>query len=261
MWGTSTNYPSIFCYGDAKRTYENTKPLRGTTDTRPLERRSSRAKAFIEKHGDEYHIKLYRTTIVVYYPDGKFHLNHGNWSTSTTAAALSRMSPLTCWTSKGNLIVSTRGRFGYADGKKFVIPSGGMDFTRAEDGEFIPHNPPVAKQYKTRVKKDETKAARKYYAEVPELIKGLCGVMAGTVFKSWSGTLPTIEVRSTPLDHDDAVEFAMRFVNRNCEWSNGQYVVSGDHKKATQEFWKHVYSALHLHERYSIDLPYGEVPK
>lgn len=259
MWGTSSNYPTICNYGDAKRTYENTKPLRGRPDFRPLDARSSRAKARIEKHGDEYLIRLYNTTIVTYRPDGSFFVQHGGWCTPVTAAAMSCMSPVTAWNRSGNFVVSD-GRLNYAEGTRFVVERGGLEFKRGEDGNYVPVNPPVAKKWKTRVKREEARVARKYYAEVPKMIIALSSLLAGSEHDR-TVVRPAVEIHDTPLTQKEISAMAMSFVQDECAWLDGSIKVMSRPGTSTQKFWRHVYAELDLHETYSTDLPYGEVPK
>jgi len=63
------DYPSIGCYAQAARLYNETKPLRNNV-TRPIGRRSKGNPCRIEKDGDVYSILLHATRVVTYRPDG-----------------------------------------------------------------------------------------------------------------------------------------------------------------------------------------------
>ena len=91
MWGTSSNFPGISSYEQAKKTFEEIKPLRGKPNFRPLDRRSSQAKSQIlfDDVTDDYIICLYRTHIVRYTKDGDVILNTGGHNTTTTVTAMS----------------------------------------------------------------------------------------------------------------------------------------------------------------------------
>lgn len=261
MWGVSSNYPSISSYADAERVYNNTKPLRGTTDVRPLDRRSINAKSKITKQGEDYVITLYRTYIVRYFKDGSVFISTGGWSTPSTRAALSCMSPFSAFSSKGDTAVAVRcGMYVGASAPRFILPSSGLLFKKNEEGKFVPVNPPPAVLRKTRVKRVEARAARKYFKQVPKLIEVYGAAFAGGV------VIETRAVRFNSytdevLDEADASNIAMAYLSRAWSWdgvSTARY--TNDPVEAVRRFWVDVYRQLDLIEAYTVELPYGEVP-
>lgn len=250
MWGTTSNFPSINSYEDAKRKYENTKPLRGRPDFRPLEARSSRAKAQILKSGENYVIRLYNTDIITYKSTDEIILYTGGWNSATTAVAISSMSPFACWMHEGNTIVRM------PDLKRcYWLSHTGTGLT-IKDGQ--PVNPVMASITKTRVRKAEAKAARKYFAEVPKLIESLSALLDGKPKPAHdhSGVLRCFE-SGEPLQHEDIANMALGVLR--LVWAIGGYVVDGDSKKSIARFWRDVYLQLGLIETYHVELPLGEV--
>lgn len=255
MWGHSSIYPSISSFRDAHSMYEETKPLRGKPDFRPLDRRSSRANAQIIKDGEDYVIRLYSTDIVRYRPDGTVKLQCGGWVSQSTAAAISAMSPFTAWCRKGYLVVALRCGNYYAAGNTFFIPRDGLEF----DANLVPINPPFATVRKTRVKRDVAKQVRAHFKQVPEMIRAYSAAFVG----GDASNLPHCEVKKTdmveePLSEELASEIAMRFLTFRFDWTTNKRVYDGGPNEIL--FWKHVYRVFGVIETYEITLPYGEVP-
>ena len=254
MWGTSSNYESITSYDGAKRTFENTKPVRGT-DIRPLDttKRSSTPKSQIIKDGDRYIVRLYRTNIVTYYPNGDVLLNNGGYDSQSTAAAISCMSPFSCWLNLSRLVVCNR----YGPGGKFLLEPR-LLFKRDAEGVYQPENPPAAKVYRTRVIKEKAKKTRTYFAQVPVYIKAFSaafdrGVKPEIEFISMEQTFNSGE----PLEDQQASNLAWAYVSE--DWHVGGLKILNEPKPAIARFWKDVYARLNCIESYSIDLPLGEV--
>lgn len=253
MWGVSSNYPSIGSYGAAKETYEKTKPLRGKPDFRPLDVRTSRAKAQILQQGDDYIIRLYRTDIVRYKPDGEVVLDTGGWDSRATAAAMSAMSPYVVWTQEGTAVVRM------PDLKKYVIPRYGLII---KDGH--PVNPVPAEMVRTRVLRGKTKPLRKYFAEVPKLITLLSALLDGKGRPETPkpDTHPFNKYPSGVLEPEDIAYLAIRSIHTEYAWvpgAGGSTVVTNDPKKSIAGFWRTVYNAFECVESYSTQLPLGEV--
>lgn len=259
MWGYSSNYPSINNYAEAERVYNNTAPLRGRPDFRPLDSRSSRAKSQIIKQGDDYTIRLYSTDIVTYKPDGSVFVTTGGWSTSSTRAAISIMSPLSAWSSQGYTAVAVRvGRYVPVEAKRFILPRSGLLFTPDAEGQLMPVNPPTAVQRKKRVKREEAKAVRKYFKQVPVYIEAFSKAFAG-------GHKPLVTAHSLVcnvsqlLDEETASNIAWVFVCEEWNYVTGKRAIVNQPKEAVAAFWRAVYDARGLVEEYEVSLPYGVV--
>lgn len=249
MWGCASVYPSIASFQDAQYLYLNTKPLRGTADFRPLDRRSSRANAQIIKDGEDYVIRLYRTDIVRYRPDGTILLKHGGWESLQTATAMSAMSPFSAWRSKNNLIVR-------CSSGRFLVPSCGLEF----GADLVPKNPPPAFLRKQRVRKDVAKKVRAHFKQIPVMIRAYSAAFKGGD-ASEIRTRPVMQADlDTPLSEERASEIAMGWLARDVDWGTGsrRCVYSG--ADTSPAVWKHIYQIFGVVETYEIELPYGEVP-
>ena len=258
MWGKKSNYVSIGGYNQAKHTYEDTKPLRNTADTRPLDRRSKNAKTFIKKQGDDYIIQLYRTDIVIYKADGSVELNSGRWVTTSTAVAMSAFSPFACWISKGHLVVRL------AIGEAFIIPSKGL-VVRLVNDRWVPVNPVKATVTRTRVRKEEAKKVRALFKQVPIYIKTLGSAFKGGVKPVTQKSQDVVSyskryIAGTPLTDDEVLGIAWLYVSARRAWNTSEYLILGNTKTDIAAFWREVYAELGLIETYHIDLPYGVAP-
>jgi hypothetical protein len=256
MWGISSNYPHIDSYASAKRVFDTTKPLRGT-DTRPLDQRSSRAKAYIEKRLESYVVRLYSTDIVTYYPDGSFLLKTGGWGSQTTAAAMSAMSPCTAWLSKGNFIVANRsGLYVHGQTPRFLVERGGLLF----DTKGEPVNPPVAVQYKKRVKKDVAKKVREYFKTVPPMIEAFALAFMGGVPGDSRG-VPWERLKDWTYALDGQLTSMVAVSYLDYDWDGTAARARYNGLGRTKDFWSDVYEQFDVIEQYGTELPYGEVPR
>jgi hypothetical protein len=259
MWGLSSNYPSISSYGSAARVYTDTKPLRGRPDFRPLDARSSRAKSQIIKDGDDYVIRLYRTDIIRYKPDGSVVINHGGWVTPSTAGAISAMSPFTSWCRKGYLVVTPAANRWYSSGQaKYVVLNEGLVF----DPQGIPQNPPAATIKKKRVKKDEAKRVRALFKEVPKYIETFCAL-----YRHEEPTnTPWFRLQSlsniADLSDEDAARLALNYLEYDRVWDYGyrNRTDTAHAQRSLGVFWREAYQVFSVIETYEIELPIGEVP-
>jgi hypothetical protein len=249
MWGRENTLPRIESYDEAKRVYENTKPIRGNPAFRPLDRRSKYAKGSIKQVGDTYVIQLYSTDIVTYYPNGDVLLNTGNYSTISTADAIEQVSPFSCWISKARVCVCNRYN---KQGSFLVQPT--LLFKRDVEGIYRPENPPIAVVYKKRVNKDKAKLARAVFKQVPTFIETFSKAFVGGVKPTAVIFDPQFEYDSVSEEH--AVKLAWKYV-RTDGWRDPRIV--DDAKGAITAFWKDVYNKCGVIEQYTVDLPLGEV--
>jgi hypothetical protein len=258
MWGCSSKYPSVRSYGDAMMLYSRTKPLRGRPDFRPLDARSSRAKAQIIKQGEDYIIRLYRTDIVRFHANGDIYVSTGGWDSQATSAAIGEMSPFPCWKQKNNTVVK-------CGPHKFIVPSNGLLFKKTPEG-YVPENPPVATRAKKRVLKAEARAAGKFFAAVPKYIKSF-----GALYPDDNpNPIEKFNLRAL-LDAGDELddETAARIGLNSLKYEIASWTTNGAGKftanqrvlvgPSITQFWKRVYADCGLVEEYDVELPYGEV--
>lgn len=259
MWGTSSNYPSISSYEEAKRTYEGTKPLREHPDFRPLDRRSKDAKSQIIKRGDEYIVRLYSTDIVTYFPDGSVFVSTGGWSTPSTRAAISAMSPLSAWSSKGDTAVAVRSGSYVRSQQAFLLHRDGLLFKPNAESILVPVDPPAAVLRKTRVKREEAKAARKFFKPVEAYIKAYSKAFAGGEVTTARRSDLAKVFASGVLSDETASDLARVYLEATWDYVTRRNTYTGDAKAGCTEFWKAVYAKLNLIEYYEVPLPYGVV--
>jgi len=261
MWGTSSNYPSINSYTEAARAYNTTKPLRGRTDNfRPLDARSSNAKARIEKYGEEYALFCYDTEIVRYYPNGDVWLSRGGWCSNTTCAALSALSPFVSYLRHNEVVVSpSRGHYAI-DGNKFILPLGGLLFKPDSAGQLAPVSPPTAVAWKKRVLKDKSKEVRVLFKDVAVRIKAYSAAFAGG-FKPEA--MPRVHLSNlvgrTSLTEEEIESLAWYFIPAYYDYQTKRIMIRNDKELPVERFWRDVYKCFEIIDRYSIDLPYGTV--
>lgn len=93
---------TIEMYEKMKEKYENTKPIRGRSeDIRPIGDRRKQNETIVKREyqvvpGEfvtAYAARLYVTDVVTYFPDGTIYLNHGGYTTPTTAYFMHNHSP------------------------------------------------------------------------------------------------------------------------------------------------------------------------
>jgi hypothetical protein len=279
MWGTTSNFPNINSYNEAKSEYHSIKPLRGHDNLRPLCRRSKDSKAFIRMAGDDVIIKLYRTDIITYKPDGAIHLNSGGYASTTTAQAISDMSPFACWTKRDTLIVARRDedtRYLEKDTPRFVLPGTGLIF---KPNAVEPVNPVVATAVRKRVDKDRAKKLREFFAGVDDMCVAFQSAFQGgaaperelfKVRRNWGFEEEAGRVVSEryllssdlPLTEEERVAAAWAMVSVRAEWLGGgnfAHIIEAPTKNSKANFWRRIYKGcdamLVVHE----DLPIGKV--
>lgn len=259
MWGTSSKYQTVRSHGQAAMLYSRTKPLRGKPDYRPLDARSSRAKAQIIKQGDDYIIRLYRTDIVHYYANGDVRVSTGGWDSQATAAAIGCMSPFPCWRQRGNVVVK-------CGQHKFIVPANGLAFKKTPDG-YVPENPPAATKQKTRIRKDKARAARKFFAAVPKYIETFAALYPDENPNDYEAfDLRLVFETGSVLDDETAARIGLHSLEYDIKsWTpNGagkfQAIERVAVKRSIADFWKRVYAECDLIEQYEVEVPYGEVP-
>lgn len=250
MWGKANTLPSINSYNEAKQIFENTKPLRTFPDIRPLDRRSKDAKGRIKKVGDKYVIQLYGTDIVTYYPNGDVLLNTGRYATVSTASAIGSTSPFSCWTTKGQVAVCNR----YGSGGKYLVQPKLLMINNGE-GIYRPVDPPVARVWKKRVKRDVAKQVRQMFKQVPKYIETYCAAFAGGV-KPDCPRYNTLVLGAEVTD-EMAANIAWGYVPQ--DWGINGRVIGRDSNAGIGTFWTQMYNAYGCIEVYGVDLPLGEV--
>lgn len=257
MWGrANTTYPTIASYQDAERVFNNTKPLRGRPDFRPLDKRSSMAKKQILKSGTDYIIKLYNTDILTYFEDGTILIKTGGWDTSTTTAAISCMSPFACWKDKGRTVVRM------PDLKRYLISDEGL---KIKDG--VPLNPIPAKTCRFLVNKEKAKAVREYFKEIPKLIRVLSALLSDTPATDMKRLnledFITNYLVNKPLSSEEMSYLSRNFIpvvwdTKKPGFHNNKVFFDAP-KEATERFWSEMYDLFGVKEMHEKELPLGEV--
>ena len=265
MWGNSSNYPSISSYKEAQQKHDSIKPLRGRQDDfRPLDIRSSSAKAHIEKRGEEYALFCYNTEIVRYYPNGDVWVSRGGWCSTTTCRAISALSPFACYLNKNEVVVTARaGKYAVPTAHKFILLSGGLLFKPDIEGTLVPVSPPVAIDYRKRVLKDKAKIARTLFKDIPPRIMAYSAAFEGGT-KPERVKTPSMmtEVSKRGIITEEEIELiAWDYVPERYDWQARKSLIARIGKRAADAFWKAVYANLDIIETYPVELPYGEVPK
>jgi len=64
--------------------YNNTKPIRGKDDIRPLESRSKQHLRVVKIDDDTYACRMYHTDVATYHRDGRVVMTLGGWNTMST---------------------------------------------------------------------------------------------------------------------------------------------------------------------------------
>ena len=259
MWGTSNSWYRIRSYAQAKQAYEETKPLRGNPNFRPLDRRSRDAKQSIRKENNDYIVVCYGTDIVRYRPDGSVLLKTGDYNTRTTAAGLSASSPWVCWRKLNGMVVQLSPS--YDEAKRYIISNGGLE-VRADS---TPVNPVVATVAKTRVNKDVSKKIRTTFAEVAKRIdvyqKAFVGgtrplgdryARAGALFR-----FTTID--EVHLDEPLIDSLAWSYVDCDYDCYTCVYTIADIGKNAVDVMWRELYATFGAIETYYVELPLGRV--
>lgn len=109
--------PFIRTYEQAKRMYDNIKPIRGSNNVRPLGDRRKQHQRIEEARRNGTGAAgiacvLYHTQCVTYYEDGTIHLAHGGYITQSTCKFIDRIAPVTSVrmdTQRGCLVVRVAG--------------------------------------------------------------------------------------------------------------------------------------------------------
>lgn len=268
-WGHTTSYVRINDYAGAKRVYENTKPLRGTVNFRPIGGRSSRNPTqIICTDEGVYVIRLWSTDIIKYFPDGTVHLDNGGYVTNTTANAISYMSPVSCWnkTVNGHREMQIGTRIGMLR-EEFVLAN--TLTLRVDHNGCVPVDPPVAYIYKERVKKDKARKARALFKPVEAYIKLYLTAFPNTAIPQET-MVESCEQRSrlhamydaglAPTDEEASILAWAFSSNRGLHTLQNVHVGFTDSASDyVRYFWKYVYDRLALRETYKTALPYGTV--
>lgn len=112
--GRSLDYvPSLYNYADALRQYNNTKPIRGKGERRPLGRRRDHNAFWMHKDEKDGAIACmcYRTPAVTFHPDNTVTLRNGGYSSITTHGFITEILgrvgvQASGWMNKTRLLVS-----------------------------------------------------------------------------------------------------------------------------------------------------------
>jgi len=92
--------PLLRSYARAKQAYDNTTPIRGSNNVRPLGDRRKQHQRIEEAPRNAAGAAglacvLYRTACVTYYEDGTIYLAHGGYISQSTCTFIDRIAPVT----------------------------------------------------------------------------------------------------------------------------------------------------------------------
>lgn len=193
---------SMYTYADAVRWELLVKPIRGRAEEcKPLGARN-KSHANIRKEGDDIVVRLYRTDIVRYQPDGTIIVNQGGHESQTTRKYLNAILPM--WF--GSFQGKTHTYRGTDDVGYHILHSSTDNIFKIKPNSD-PHAPlyhfvnpvPCVVHTKNRAK---SKAVRERYAPFIRYVKNVKKLMGGR-----------IEIKERPplryVPHGDILAFAL----------------------------------------------------
>ena len=144
---------TIHTYDQAKQHYESIKPIRGKPNIRPIGQRNKQHMRIDEnknEHGHYYSAILYVTECVRWFADGRVQVRTGGWTTVSTSAFISAVSPFNTRLFDNHLWVNG---IPVADGEV------GLTFKQDEHRKWVCLNP--LNLYTRSYNKQETARLRK----------------------------------------------------------------------------------------------------
>jgi hypothetical protein len=175
MFSISTDdLPRLHSYTDAQRHFNDTKPIRGKPDIRPLGDRSKQQHQITEgtdKRGHYYAAKYHYTECIKFYESGLVWIDCGVWYTQSTCRLIHHVwGGGSCWSSRGKLWVSVRG------GGSYLLSKGGIGIEPSQDHDtpLTIHNatPVYLRTYNkvtTKRIRDHLKPMREYWAALAKM--------------------------------------------------------------------------------------------
>ena len=158
-------------YEDALKTYNDTTPIRGRDNVRPLGHRSKVDAYQIRVKDKTVECVLYVTPVVTYHEEGTITLCAGNY-----------LSQSTCY-----FIIEVLGIDAYINNHKFIIAlqgkayelklNGKLTLQRNEQGQLITLDAP--KQYTYRIRRKVHKEVKVRYAQMRDFIVGTAKLKEG----------------------------------------------------------------------------------
>ena len=90
-------------HAEAERIYNETKPIRGSVDVRPIGERRDAHWYRITKNAatNTYEAILYQTPVVTFYPDNTIKVKTGGFNTATTMQFISNVLGINAWRTRG----------------------------------------------------------------------------------------------------------------------------------------------------------------
>jgi len=182
-FGANPNDVSIMpTYADAVRWELLVKPIRGRAEEcKPLGKRS-KSYANIRKDGDDIVVRLYRTDIVRYKPDGTIIVNQGGFESQTTRKYLNAILPMWFGTHQ-NMTFTYRGIDGggyhllHTNGENVFKPVKPNNVSFPSDLHFVNPRPCIV-HIKDRAK---SKRVRARYAPFIRYVKNVTKLMGGRI--------------------------------------------------------------------------------
>ena len=144
-------------YEHYKNMYDSIKPIRGRAEVvKPIGRRRRDWELIEQNEDGAIACKLYRTQVVVYYPNGEVGIRHDSWPTPLTAEFIHIHSPFKCYKKYSKLwLVVGGGEVGRTD---YPVPNQGEIKFHRVNGAWQPVEKVMV--MKKLIDRSKTKGAR-----------------------------------------------------------------------------------------------------
>lgn len=98
-------------HAEAEKLYNETKPIRGSVDVRPIGARRDAHWYRITKNAatNTYEAVLYQTPVVTFYPDNTIKVKTGGYNTATTMQFISNVLGINAWRTRGTSMFTIGG--------------------------------------------------------------------------------------------------------------------------------------------------------
>jgi hypothetical protein len=117
--------PYLDNYAEAVKKYEDTKPIRGSDNRRPLGRRRDHHTYWLRMVGGNVELVLHQTPVITYLPDSTVVLTNGTWVTNSThefISAVLRGVRASGWRGNTKLEVAGQMQFMPSKGEVVLVP-------------------------------------------------------------------------------------------------------------------------------------------
>ena len=172
-YATVQNLPRpVHTYEHAKRLHDQSTPIRGRSpEIRPLGARRDASTYHVQMDGDAVQFVLYRTPVIVYYPDNTIEVKTDGWSSISTHQTLSWVLDLKVNGAKarGKTVITM------ADGSKHIIDNKSSLLLKKEEGMAGSKHLQVINPQKLmgyRINRKRMNEVRSQYSEFTKYMKG-----------------------------------------------------------------------------------------